>query len=81
MPNDFEVVTTLRYKTKDNFKGAIVKIKSRRKDEKKTLTLPKKLDRMFGQVVIDLRGSRGEQKDRDQIRMYESADENWSGQR
>ena len=27
--NDFEVVTTLRYKTKDNFKGAIVKIKSR----------------------------------------------------
>ena len=49
--------------------------------ERKTLTLPKKLDRMFGQVVIDLRGSRGEQKDRDQIRMYESADENWSGQR
>ena len=27
--NDFEVVTTLRYTTKDNFKGAIVKIKSR----------------------------------------------------
>ena len=49
--------------------------------KRKTLTLPKKLDRMFGQVVIDLRGSRGEQKDRDQIRMYESTDENWSGQR
>ena len=40
--NDFEVVTTLRYKTKDNFKGAIVKIKSRGKDEKKKLDTTKK---------------------------------------
>ena len=40
--NEFEVVTTLRYKTKDNFKGVIVKIKSRRKDGKKNLDTTKK---------------------------------------
>ena len=47
---------------------------------KKTLTNPKKLEKLFGkgaketklfgQTVIDLRGSRGEEKDRKQMRMY-----------
>ena len=51
---------------------------------KKTLTDPKKLEKLFGkeakekqlfgQTVIDLRGSRGEEKDRKQMRMY--AEEN-----
>ena len=49
--------------------------------KRKSLTLPRKLDKMFGQVVVDLRGSRGEEKDREKIRMYSSTDENWSGQR
>ena len=49
--------------------------------KRKTLTLPRKLDKMFGQVVVDLRGSRGEEKDREKIRMYSSTAENWSGQR
>ena len=49
--------------------------------KRKSLTLPRKLDKMFGQVVVDLRGSRGEQKDKEKMRMYESTDENWSGQR
>jgi hypothetical protein len=49
--------------------------------KRKSLTLPRKLDKMFGQVVVDLRGSRGEEKDREKTRMYSSTDENWSGQR
>ena len=63
---------------------------------KKTLTNPKKLNKLFStasdeevktemplgfNVVIDLRGSRGEEKDRQQMRMYSSLDENWSGHR
>ena len=63
---------------------------------KKTLTNPRKLNKLFKtasdedirvemplgfNVVIDLRGSRGEEKDRQQMRMYSSLDENWSGHR
>ena len=63
---------------------------------KKTLTNSRKLNKLFStasdedirvemplgfNVVIDIRGSRGEEKDRQQMRMYSSLDENWSGHR
>ena len=63
---------------------------------KKTLTNSRKLNKLFStasdeevktemplgfNVVIDLRGSRGEEKDRQQMRMYSSLDENWAGHR
>ena len=42
MKKNYEIITTLRYKTKDKYRGAIIKIKSRGKDEKKKLDTTKK---------------------------------------